>query len=104
VRNYRMYYMSPECILGFFVGKGKFHCWGTIDGPPEDAKVIDVFFIHEKRIVGMTLEHPSFEELPDLATIPVHEVQIVGADTALKELVKTHWFEMFVKDALEEGE
>jgi hypothetical protein len=102
MRNYRMYYLAPECLLGFITGTNKFHCWGIIDGPPEDAKVVDMFIKHDKRLIAITLEHESFDSVPELSNIPVFDVKIVSGDVALKEVVKSNWFEMFVRNALEE--
>lgn len=103
-RRLRQLRISPEVVMGMMMGINRFHCWGTVDGVPDDTKVLSVHIDNDRRLIHITVEHDSFEEVPDTCTIPCFDIAIVQGEIALKEAIKENWFKIYMEQVLAERE
>jgi hypothetical protein len=72
-RRLKKYYIDPDCLLNYLQAMKHWPaCFGRaiIEDLPEDAKLLDVNYDHDRRCLRALVFHESFPEVPDGEMIP----------------------------------
>lgn len=105
-RRYRLLRISPESYLGLFRDLREGVQLRLVEGPPEDARVVNATVDAERNTIVLCLESVSYDPVPEGCFIPEQYAAIervwpgiveatgqLSAEDA--ERIKAHWREEY---------